>query len=189
MKKEIITISGRPGAGKSSTADLVAKELGYDRFSSGDFMRKMALDREISLIELSAIAERGRSIDEEIDAEIKKLRGREGTVIDSRLAYHFIPESFKVFLDLSLEISRERVLKDLDKNKLRKMSDKSKNTDEVYAEITRRLESEHKRYKKLYGIEDYTAKQNYDLIVDTNKNNLQEVAEIIVKKYRNWLNN
>ena len=40
-KKEIITINGSLGSGKSSTADLVAKELGFMRFSSGDFMRKI----------------------------------------------------------------------------------------------------------------------------------------------------
>lgn len=188
MKKEIITINGVPGSGKSSTADLVAKELGFDRFSSGDFMRKIALERGVSLNKLSALAERDKSIDEAIDNEVKKLRKQEGTVIDSRLAYHFIPESFKVFLDLPMEISKERILKNFAENKLRVASEqKSGSAEEVYQKIKERFESERKRYKELYGILDHTDRKNYDLIVDTNKNNLKEVVEIIVQKYREWL--
>ena len=188
MKKKIITINGVPGAGKSSTADLVAKELGYDRFSSGDFMRKIALKRGVSLNELGTMAERDKSIDKEIDNEVKKLHESGGTVIDSRLAYHFIPESFKVFLDLPLEISKERILRDFEENKLRQVTERqTKNPDEVYERISKRLESERKRYKELYGIEDHTDKRNYDLVVDTNKNNLREVVAIILQKYREWL--
>jgi len=37
MKKHIITITGLPGSGKSSTADEVARTLNYTRFSGGDF--------------------------------------------------------------------------------------------------------------------------------------------------------
>jgi len=188
MKKEIITINGVPGAGKSSTADLVAKELGFDRFSSGDFMRKIALKRGVTLNKLGVMAERDKSIDEEIDNEVKKLREREGTVIDSRLAFHWIPESFKVFLDLPLEISKERILKDFEENKLRQASEKqSKDPDEVYEKITKRLESERKRYKELYGILDHTDKKNYDLVIDTNKNNLKQVVDIVVREYKRWI--
>ena len=188
MKKEIITINGVPGAGKSSTADLVAKELGFDRFSSGDFMRKIALKRGVTLNKLGVMAERDKSIDEEIDNEVKKAGKRQGSVIDSRLAFYWIPESFKVFLDLPLEISKERILKDFEENKLRQASEKqSKDPDEVYEKITKRLESERKRYKELYGILDHTDKKNYDLVIDTNKNNLKQVVDIVVREYKRWI--
>ncbi|PIW96975.1 hypothetical protein COZ82_02065, partial [Candidatus Kaiserbacteria bacterium CG_4_8_14_3_um_filter_38_9] len=39
-RKHIITISGRPGSGKSTTADKVAELLGYTRHSSGDMVRQ-----------------------------------------------------------------------------------------------------------------------------------------------------
>ena len=120
---------------------------------------------------------------------MKKAGKRQGSVIDSRLAFYWIPESFKVFLDLPLEISKERILKNLQTNKLRAESEGTADVEKIYKKITERLQSERTRYKKLYGILNHTDKKNYDLVVDTNKNNLQEVAEIIVKKYRNWLNN
>src|SRR3990167_1892949 len=93
MKKEIITINGFPGSGKSSTANLVAEKLGFKRFSSGDFMRKIALDMNISLNELSTRAETNTEIDKRIDEEVKKAGEIEKSVIDSRLAFHWVPES------------------------------------------------------------------------------------------------
>ena len=184
-KKEIITIAGVPGSGKSSTADNVAKALGFQRFSSGDFMRKIALDRGISLNELSTQAETDDSIDTSIDNEVRKAGTGEKLVIDSRLAFHWIPNSFKIFLDLPLEISKERILNNLKHNKLRQQSEGVSDIDGVYQKITERLESEKKRYKELYNI-DHTDKANFDLVVDTNKNNLTEVVEIILAEYKKW---
>lgn len=185
MKKEIISIAGAPGGGKSSTADLVAKELGFQRFSSGNFMRNIALDMGISLNELNQIAQNDESIDKKIDEEVRKAGQLEKIVIDSRLAYHFIPKSFKVYLDLPPEIAKERILNDLKENTLRQKSEGSSSTEEVYEKIISRLESEKKRYKELYDI-DHTDKNNFDLVIDTNKNNLQQVVDIIVSEYKKW---
>jgi len=186
MKKEIISIAGAPGSGKSSTADGVAKELGFRRFSSGDFMRNIALERGISLNELSALAEKDDSIDTSIDNENKKVGKMNKLVVDSRLAFHFIPDSFKVYLDLPLEIAKDRILNNLKVNKLRQESENSTTPEEIYKKITERLESEKKRYMELYGI-DHTDKKNFDLVIDTNKNNLQEVVQIIISAYKKWI--
>ncbi len=185
MKKEIITIAGAPGGGKSSTADLVAKELGFQRFSSGNFMRKIALDTGISLNELNEKAQGDDSIDKKIDEEVRKAGEMQKIVIDSRLAFHWIPESFKVYLDLPAEIAKERILNDLKENKLRKQSEESSTVDEIYEKITSRLESEKKRYRELYNI-DHTDKNNFNLVIDTNKNNLEQVVDIIVTEYKKW---
>jgi len=185
MKKEIITISGFPGSGKSSTADLVAKKLEFTRFSSGDFMRKIALELNISLNELNIKAQTDNNIDKKIDEEVKKAGEMQKIVIDSRLAFHWIPESFKVYLDLAPEIAKTRISNDLKENALRKQSENSSSVEEIYGKITSRLESEKKRYQELYGI-DHTDKNNFDLIIDTNKNNLEEVVNIIVTEYKKW---
>lgn len=189
MKKHIITINGVPGSGKSSTANGVAEALGYKRFSTGDFMRNIAVSMNITLNELQKIAEVDNGeIDKKIDDENRKLSEQDNFVIDSRLAFHFIPGSFKVFLDLPLEISKERIMSNLKNNSLRAQSEKAENLEEVYKNITERLESENKRYKEYYGV-DYTDKNNFDLIIDTNKNNLEEVVNIILKEYKAWLEN
>lgn len=184
-KKEIITVSGTVGSGKSSAADRVAERLGYRRFSSGDFMRAIALEMGISLNELSVLAQTDTTIDEKIDAEVRKAGELEKIVIDSRLAFHWIPDSFKVYLDLPPEIAKERIFNNLKENELRQESEHAATADEVYDKIRRRR-SEEKRYQELYGI-DHTDKKNFDLIIDTNKNNLEQVADIIVSEYKKWL--
>ena len=185
MKKEIITIAGTAGSGKSSTANLVAQKLDFKRFSSGDFMRKIALELNMSLEELSTKAETDSSIDTKIDAEVQKAGKGNKLIIDSRLAFHWIPDSFKVFLDLSPEIAKDRILSDLKTNTLRKQSENASSPEEIYKKITERLESEKKRYMQLYGI-DYTDKNNYDLVINTDINNLEEVANIVVTEYKKW---
>lgn len=182
-KKKIITITGTLGSGKSSTADLVAQKLGFKRFSSGDFMRKIALEMGVSLNELSIKAQTDKTIDEKIDKEVRKAGEMDKVVIDSRLAFHWIPTSFKVYLDLPPEIAKERILHNLKENKLRQQSEDSSTSQEIYEKIISRLESEKKRYRELYGI-DHTDKSNYDLVIDTNKNNLEEVVEIILSEYK-----
>ena len=187
MKKEIITISGLPGSGKSSTADKVAQELGYKRFSSGDFMRNIALDMGVSLNELSKLAETDQGkIDHKIDEEIRKTGRQEKIVIDSRLAFHWLPESFKVFLDLPLEVSKDRIWENLQNNPLRQESEQAKTPEEVLENIKERLASEKKRYMDLYKV-DYQDHKNFDLVVDTAEHNLDQVVAIILKKYKNWL--
>ncbi|MCU0660580.1 MAG: cytidylate kinase family protein [Candidatus Pacebacteria bacterium] len=185
MKKSIISINGFPGSGKSSTANGVAKALDYKRFSSGDFMRNAAISKGVSLNAFSSMAEKDPSIDYMIDAEVKRAGTMENLVIDSRLAFHWIPESFKVYLVLPSEIAKERVLNNLKENELRKRSEYAPTRDEVYQKITERLASEKKRYKELYNI-DHTDKNNYDLVVDTNTNTLEEVIQLVVKEYKKW---
>jgi cytidylate kinase len=187
-KKAIITICGSLGGGKSSTADLVAKKLDFKRFSSGDFTRKIALERGITLNELNILAETDKAIDESIDNEVKKARNLNQIVIDSRTAYHWIPESFKVYLDLPPEIAKERILADLKNNPLRNQSESSNDSDEIYKKIKERFESEQKRYWELYKINNKD-KNNFNLVVDTNKNNLEQVVDIIVSEYKKWIEN
>jgi cytidylate kinase len=185
MKKQIITIGGSLGSGKSSTAELVAKKLGFNHFSSGNFMRKIALDLGISINELSAKAEKDGTIDEKIDAEVRRAGEKEKSVIDSRLAFHWIPESFKVYLDLPPEIAKNRILNNIKESALRQQSESATTAEEIYEKIISRLESEKKRYQELYGI-DHTNKNDFDLVIDTNKNNLEQVADIIVTEYKKW---
>ena len=98
-KKHIITIAGKLGSGKSSTSKMVASILSYEHASTGDFMRAMAEERGIKLDKLSKIAETDDSVDLTIDKYTKELGDKNNIVIDSRLGFYFISESFKVFLE------------------------------------------------------------------------------------------
>lgn len=186
MKKEIITICGGLGSGKSSTAKGVAKVLGFKHFSSGDFFRQVGLELGLSVTETNIRAETDKKIDEMTDQKLRDLNKENKIVVDSRTAYHWIPESFKVYLDLSPNIAKERILNSIKEDKLREQSEQVKTSEEVLKKMTERFESEQKRYWDLYKI-DNTDKSQFDLVIDTNKNNLAEVVDIIVSEYKKWI--
>jgi len=185
-KKHIITISGQPGSGKSTTADAVAKLLKYERFSSGDLMREIAKKRQVTIGELNFLAEKDTSIDEELDSRLRELgEKRDKLVIDSRLGFYWIPNSFKVYLDLDLSIAASRIFADMNENRT-KSGETADSAYDVEVSIRSRLYSERKRYEALYGVNPYKL-HHYDLIVDTSRNNPDSVGMIVYDNYLKWL--
>jgi cytidylate kinase len=185
MKKHIITIAGAPGSGKSSTAKIVAQKLGYEHFSSGDMFRKMAAEKGLSVEEINEAAEEQKSIDQKVDELLVGIgKEKDKVVIDSRTAFHWIPDSFKVFLDLDSQIAAERTFAQIQKEG--RASQAASSVEEVRANTIRRTTSEHKRYQSLYNL-DVTDKKSFDLVVDTQTNNLEQVAAIVVAAYETWV--
>ena len=189
MKKEIITIAGDNGGGKSSTAKKVALELGFKHFSSGDFMRQIAKENNVTLEELAEIAEKENWVDKKLDDYVKKVGLEKKVVIDSRLAFHFIPDSFKVYLELDQKIAAQRMLNDMKNNPARHAENNGEieSVEKMAEKSAKRLASERKRYFDLYGIKDHKDKKNFDLVIDTNKNNLDQVVDIVISEYKKWI--
>lgn len=184
MKKHIVTIAGLPGSGKSSTADGVAKALGYQRFSSGDYWRDIAHKKGVSVEQLNVIAETDPSIDHLIDDAVRLSGEKENLVIDSRLAFHWIPDSFKVFLKIDPKTASERAFAHMQKNG--RVSQTAASAEEAYEKALARIKSENLRYKELYGI-SYLDESCYDLVVDTTKDDLEGVTRTVIDAYRKWL--
>ncbi|HEX3568187.1 MAG TPA: cytidylate kinase family protein [Candidatus Saccharimonadales bacterium] len=185
-KKHIITLAGRPGSGKSSTAKTVAAQLGYHHFSSGDLFRALGKERGIDVLQANLSAEQNAEIDHLIDARLQKIgETQDNQVIDSRTAWHWIPNSFKVFLDLDLQVAAARILDGMDDARL---ASEHVHRDPVeYAGLLqKRLDSETRRYKALYDIDPYDT-SNYDLVIDTATYSLGQVAQLVLEKYHAWL--
>ncbi len=185
-KKHIITISGKPGSGKSSTADKVAELLGYTRYSSGDFVRTIIRKRGISLAEFNKKASTDHTIDEEIDEELRKLRDQKEIIIDSRLGFYWIPESFKVYLDLDMDVATARIYKDTVSNASRSSTESGATIGEVQAMVQERLKNEQERFQSLYGVNPYS-RRHFDLIINTSRHSPQTVALTVYDTYRRWL--
>lgn len=185
MKKHIITIAGLPGSGKSSTAKGVAAILCYEHFSSGDLFRKMAEERGLSVEEINFAAEKQKEIDKEVDKLLVKLgKEKDNLVIDSRTAFHWIPDSFKVFLDLDPEVAAKRTFEQIQKEG--RASQAGSSIEEVREKTLKRVASEQKRYQSLYAI-DVIDKSQFDLVIDTSAHNLEEVIKMITDAYQKWL--
>lgn len=186
VRKHIITIAGRPGSGKSATSRLVAEKLGYEHFSSGQLFRSLGEERGLDVLSMNQSAENNEEVDHLVDERLRQIgREEDYKVIDSRTAWHWIPESFKVFLDLDLLVAAKRIIENSDAERME--SEKIPADFTVYAkQLKDRLDSESKRYTKLYQINPYVM-DNYDLVVDTEANNLEEVAKIVLDAYETWL--
>jgi len=189
MKKQIITIAGKPGSGKSSTAKRVAKELGYKHYSSGDFFRSIANDRDVSVTGLNLIAEKDLTVDVAIDEKNRALNNETNLVVDSRTSFHWIPDSFKVYLEIDSDIAIKRIMSDLATNIDRQKSEEDyQSLEEAKERMVIRYASENKRFEDTYNI-DPSQHENYDLVIDTGKseNDLASVVEQITTAYKHWL--
>lgn len=176
---EILTITGALGSGKSVVGKSVAARLSAPYFSTGSFQRELAVRRGVTTLELNRLAETEPAIDYEIDALMREFAANhDRCVVDSRLAWHFVPQSFKCYLQVHERIGIERILADT----LRK-SEKYASAEEACKAIVGRKESEEKRFAALYNL-DLGDFNNYDLVVDTSLASPESVAEQIVECFR-----
>jgi len=178
---KIITLTGDLGSGKSTVSEILCKTLNYNYIYTGKIQRGIAEKLGMSTTELNRYAETHPEIDEEIDATFKSLNNAEHLVVDSRLAWFFIPSSFKVFLQTDLQVSVQRITAD----KQRK-GESYQTQEEAAANIVARKASENKRYLELYGA-DCSKMSNYDLVINTSYLTPNEVATQILEGYENAL--
>ncbi len=186
-RKHIITISGKPGSGKSSTSDRVAELLGYTRHSSGDMVRRVLAKEGMSLEEYNRRAANEHDLDDKVDEELRSLRNSKDVIVDSRLGFYWIPESFKVYLDLDLEVATARIFKDAVNNKKRSAAGEGGSSlPDVARQVRQRMQDEQNRFKTLYGVDPYNTR-HFDLVIDTSRHDPQTVAITVFDIYRQWL--
>jgi cytidylate kinase len=184
MKKKIVTVAGSPGAGKSSTAKAVATALGFRHFSSGDVFRQLAAERGESIEAMNLSAEVQRDIDLNVDNLLQEMyRAEDSLIIDSRMAWKWMPHSFKVFLVLDPDTAAQRIFHNLQEEG--RQSEDAQSVEEVRASINRRFASEQRRYLALYGVNP-TDPLNFDLVINTKHNHLRTVTAIVIAAYEVW---
>jgi len=184
MRRKIITIAGSPGSGKSSTAKALASALGFRHYSSGDLFRQLAAQRGESIEALNIAAEVRRDIDLDVDDLLKKIYDSEDElVIDSRMAWHWMPASFKAYLLLDLDTAARRIFGHLQKEG--RISEDAASEQEVRTSIQRRFESEQRRYKSLYDV-DFTNPENFDIVLNTKDNDLPIIVGMLKGSYAAW---
>lgn len=169
-----VSIAGHVGSGKTATARIVADALGWRHLSTGDMFRQIAQRKGMSVLELNLHAETDFAIDDEIDGRLREVaRTDELLVIDSRMAWHFVPESFKVYLVVDPLVGAQRVLR------ASRVDEQYESVEEAARANVARMEAEADRYHRLYGVrrDDW---RNYDLVVDTTSASKEHVADVIV---------
>jgi len=174
----IITLTGDLGSGKSTVSKILTERLNYDYIYTGKIQREIANRYQMSTLELNQYAETHPEIDEEIDATFKALNDSTHLIVDSRLAWFFIPDSFKVYLTCDLMVAANRISNDRQRKNEQYISQ-----EEAVQNIIARKESENKRYMELYGA-DCSDLSNFNLTIDTSFVTPEEVADKIIGGYR-----
>lgn len=179
----IITITGYPGSGKSTLGRGIASALKMKHYSAGDFLREIAKEKGMGLLQILHAMEEDGSIDDEIDTRTARLGKQEDNfVIDGRMAWHFIPKSLKIFVKIDLKAAAERVYGDTRAGKKERSNESENKSLEITEKNMReRLELNRNAYKRLYNV-DCLDEKNYDLIVDTSKSGIDETRERVLKQ-------
>lgn len=171
-----ITITGDLGSGKSAVSRILCERTGFQYISTGRIQRQLAQELGIDTLEMNRRADTDPSIDERIDGIFVDLgKNQDSYVVDSRMAWFFLPESFKVYLKTDIHVAVDRILGDPNRN-----SEQYDDRDEAIRKITARKQSENERFLTKYGA-DCSDLTNFNLVVDTTKRTPEEVAALIIK--------
>jgi cytidylate kinase len=171
-----ITVSGTPGSGKSTIAQLLHEELGIKYINSGMIFRETAEKYKMSLEKFGKFCEKNSKVDKELDARQVELLKKGEIILEGRLAgwlaYKNKIPSFKIIIDADVETRAKRIV-----NREGGSIEKRKK------EIIEREKSESKRYKAYYGIV-LGNHSIYDLVVDSSEKTPEEIIKNILKKLK-----
>ena len=185
MKKHIITIAGDLASGKSRVTDLLKKHLNYEIYRNGEYARKLAKERGLDITSFNEYLSNHPEIDQEIERSAANYaKEHDNLLVDARLGWYAIPESFKIYLKVDIDVAAQRAFNDEN----RKETEKFETLEEQKQDMIKRFNLENERFFNLYGVhkEDMS---NYDLVVDTTNNSIEEIAKIIEEEYMKWLEN
>ena len=168
----LVTISGLPGSGTSTVAQLVADALALPHVDGGTVFRAMAADRGLEVADFSEIAEGDPAIDIELDTRLAEIARAGEVVLESRLAAWIAANeavaATKVWIDGDEAIRAARV-------GVRESVDPAT----ALAANRAREASERLRYRTIYGI-DLDDRSLYDLVIDSTNATPEALAESIV---------
>lgn len=181
-----ITITGNLGSGKSSIGKVL-KEKGYEIVSTGNIFRELAMEKGLSVEEfnkqVNEATRRGdRSVDQMIDDTTARIgRERDNIMFDSRLAWNFVPDSFKVFVITDIDEASRRVFND----SVRANSESYESQEACKKALVHRQEMESVRFKEIYEI-DYYDMSNYNFVIESTNAAPAEIAEEILSKMESY---
>jgi cytidylate kinase len=98
-------------------------------------------------------------------------------VLDSRLGFHFVPQSVKIFLTVSPDVAASRILA------TRRESEHLHDAAEGKEKLIERERSDRQRYLRLYGV-DHTTLSRYDLVLDSTHASAWELVEQILAELK-----
>jgi len=175
----VICISGMAGSGKSTVAKKIAEKYWLKYYSGGDALKALAIEKGYKPlnrgwwenkegIRFLEKREKDSRFDLAIDKKLLKLAEQGNIVLDSWTMPWLMKKGFKIWLEASTEKRAERIAK-RDKKSVKEALKVLK----VKEEKTRTI------YKKLYGFSLGRDFAPFNLILDTDNLNAEEVFKVL----------
>jgi cytidylate kinase len=172
----LITVSGPPGSGTTTTAEHIAARLGIIFLPGGEVFRAMAAERGLSLAAFGAYATEHPEVDVELDSRLGARAREGGVVIESRLAGWIVRNeglaAVTAWIDCDPDVRAARVAHREDTSRA-----------QARAENDERQKVERERYLALYGL-DLADLSVYDLVLDSTSTPAVELGERVIEAAR-----
>lgn len=181
MENIKITISGELGSGKTVLSKLLCEKMDFKIISVGGIQRELAEKYGMTTLEFNQYMETHPEIDIDCDKKVVEYGLMDANLIlDSRLAWHFVPHAFKIHLIVDINTAGTRIFND----KVRK-NEQNNDLQDTINKINSRKASERKRFKEQYGL-DIDNFDNYDLVIDSSHITPENLANFVIDKLEKW---
>lgn len=160
--KNIITISGKPGCGKTTVAKILSNKLNYNFISSGEKFRKLAEEKGMNIVDFVS---NYLPIHPEIDLEIDQFfidyaKNNNDLIIPTRIIGHLLSlnniNNFKVYLFADFDERIKRIAN----------RENNQSIQDIKKDLEIRESAEYEKFIKLYNI-DINDLTMYNLVIYT----------------------
>jgi CMP/dCMP kinase len=184
-KKTVICISGMAGTGKSTLSKKLAEKYNLKCYSGGDALKELAKAEGYDVSRqgwwespegLNFLKERviDPKFDKAVDAKLLEYAQQGNVLLDSWTMPWLLKEGFKIWLMASIEKRAARVA---ERDKI--------TVNEAFKLLEEKEDRTKAIYKKLYGFvlgEDFAP---FDLVLDTDNLDAEEVFEVLCRVINN----
>jgi cytidylate kinase len=186
-KRILICLSGLAGTGKSTLAKKLAKKYNLRYYSGGDALRALAKEEGYNSfsrgwwespegLNFLEKREENTKFDEAVDEKLLEFAKHGNVLLDSWTMPWLLQTGFKIWLLASAEKRAERVAKR-----------DGINAEKALQMLKEKEERTKAIYKKLYGFnlgEDF---KPFDLVLDTDNLNVEEVFQVLCRVVDNMV--
>jgi predicted cytidylate kinase len=177
-----ISITGDLGSGKSTVAKEICRILNFKYLSTGLIQRELGQQRGMNTLEFNKFTDDNKDIDDYIDQKLKDVNNQEEPfVLDSRLGWHFVKKSFKVYLMAIDEVAASRVIGD----EKRIGEPSAIDIQQKIKDQRERRKSENDRFEKNYGVKP-SIFSDFDAVIDTSSATVSEVTNLILSLFEKY---